>query len=293
MTGKRFLPLALCAVAACSADEPVAPLDLKPGLWETTLTVRTTGMPPMPPEVASKLTPEQRSMIDAKAKARAAAGPKTTVTKKCFAENDLSEAWLLTFGSDRQGCKQTTARPSRQIREIRLECGQSAVHSNGMIRVEEKSPEVFKVTSQWFTTDGSRKLTIASTADGKWLGASCDTKEEPPPSTASPTADYYAKLGREQIQQNNFREALSNLNRAIALDPKRATSFNARGYANLRLGDLTTAIADFSEAIRLRPDYSNAYRNRAVARRRAGDPAGAAEDDRKAAEFSTSAPTKM
>lgn len=103
----------------------------------------------------------------------------------------------------------------------------------------------------------------------------------------SDTADArkYDKLGREQNSHNNFEEAVRLLDRAIAIDPRLASSYNARGYARLRLHDFASAAMDFSAAIRLRADYVNAYHNRAVARRRLGDKIGAAEDDHKAAEL--------
>jgi tetratricopeptide (TPR) repeat protein len=57
---------------------------------------------------------------------------------------------------------------------------------------------------------------------------------------------------------------------------------------NLRLKDFDHAVADFSQAIELNSGYLNAYQNRAVARRHSGDRAGAAADDRKAAELASS-----
>lgn len=291
MSVRLALALALAVISGVATDA-IPPLDLKPGLWQTTLTVRTTGMPPMPPELAQKLTPEQRWRIDAKAKESSAQSPKVTVTTKCFEEDDLTRTLLLTFGSDRQGCTQSAASPSRNVREIRLKCGDGVVRSTGTVRMEATTRDAFTVTSEWFATDSSRRLTISSSAAGKWLGASCDVKAAPPPprpgvaegthDAAPHDAAYYDRLGREQVQQNKFREALATLDQAVALDPERATARNARGYAHMRLGDYTAALADFDEAIRLRPVYPNAYQNRAVARRHLGDAKGAVEDEAKA-----------
>ena len=68
---REFLPgIALFAAMSAWAAGTIQPLDMKPGLWEITLTVRSSGRPPMPPEVVAKLTPEERARIEAKAKER-------------------------------------------------------------------------------------------------------------------------------------------------------------------------------------------------------------------------------
>jgi hypothetical protein len=298
------LGIACFAIARAWAADAVEPLDIKPGLWEIALTVRTSGQPPMPPEVLSKLTPEERARIETKAKERAAEGPRTTVKKSCLSEQELHQPFTLTFGGEGQGCRQTVTNASRTRREIRVDCGTGAPHGGGTVRIETMDPENAKVSSSWTATDGARTMKMSSTATLRWLGAVCELnfpatpKATPPPAVPKATppsaaaaipaaadAGYYYKLGREQTGKNDLWGALRSLNRAIDLDPKSAPSYNARGYAYLRLQSFANAIIEFSEAIRLRPDYKNAFRNRAIARQHMGDEKGAAADNRKAAEL--------
>jgi len=91
------------------------------------------------------------------------------------------------------------------------------------------------------------------------------------------------------IGQRNFAGAFVLLNRAIAIDPTRAQSYNTRGLLHLWLWHHDLAIADFSEAIRLNPALGSAYRNRANVRRALGDRKLAAEDDSKAEALSANA----
>ena len=95
-------------------------------------------------------------------------------------------------------------------------------------------------------------------------------------------AAEYQQQGRQLIQEEHFVEAIGPLTEAVKLDPFLATTFNARGFAYMRLRRFKEAIVDFDHAIQLNPVYANAYTNRSAARRSRGDKAGAAADQAKA-----------
>jgi tetratricopeptide (TPR) repeat protein len=111
---------------------------------------------------------------------------------------------------------------------------------------------------------------------------------QPAPENAPPAAEggqsqeteaaSYIKKGRGQIAENRYREAITELGKAIELDPNCAEAYNSRGYAYLREHEYSRAIADFTSAIRLNAKYANAYLNRGVARKLAGDAQGAKGD---------------
>jgi Flp pilus assembly protein TadD len=113
------------------------------------------------------------------------------------------------------------------------------------------------------------------------------TAAPPVPPAVSPvtTAADYQLQGRKMIQEERFAEAIAPLTEAAKLDPFLATTFNARGYAYLRLKKPKQALADFDQAIKLNPIYANAYTNRAAARVALGDKAGAVADRAKAQEY--------
>jgi cytochrome c-type biogenesis protein CcmH/NrfG len=299
---ESLIGMTLLAAATAWADDAPQPLDLKPGLWDISLTVKSTGLPPLSPEVLQKLTPAQRAQIDAQATKRETEGPRITRKRSCLQEKDLAQPQMFAFGSERLDCKQTVTSASRTRQEIHIDCGKGTVMGGGTVLIEVLDENNAKVTSEWSAMDGSRTIKMSSTAKLKWLGADCSApvKEAPakeaPAKAAAPAkvaapADanrdpgYYYQLGKEQTAQGKLWEALRTLNKAIELDPKRAAYYNARGYAYLRLRNFANAIVEFSEAIRLQPDYANAFRNRAVALRHMGDAKGADADESKAAQF--------
>jgi hypothetical protein len=303
-----LLGIAWFAVAPAWAGDAIEPLDLKPGFWQITLVVRTSGLPPMAPEVLSKLTADERGRMEMNAR-EAAKGPRVSVKRSCLDQRELQQPLMLTFGSEEQGCRQTVTSATRFKQEIRVDCDKGAPHGGGTIRIEAANPENATVSSDWSATDGAHTMKMSSTATLKWLGAICELSLPAVPQTAAPpaapkttsphpasppaaeaapaTADagYYYKLGKQQTDANDLWGALRSLNRAIELDPQRATSYNARGYVYLRLQSFANALVEFSSALRLRPDYANAYRNRAIARQHLGDQEAAAADNRKAAEL--------
>ena len=65
---------------------------------------------------------------------------------------------------------------------------------------------------------------------------------------------------------NRNEEAISDYDRLIQLDPKSAVACEKRGYNKYILGKFEAAIIDFDEAIRLNPKHAFAYHNRGSAK---------------------------
>jgi tetratricopeptide (TPR) repeat protein len=76
----------------------------------------------------------------------------------------------------------------------------------------------------------------------------------------------YHYRGAEYLKTDRPDNAIADLERAIAMEPRRyPTAYSDRGIAYRMKGDYPKAIADYSEAIRLWPDWHDWYLNRGIA----------------------------
>lgn len=106
-------------------------------------------------------------------------------------------------------------------------------------------------------------------------------------SCATLSFDDYLRSARIKINQGDFDGAISDLDKAIALNPNSAAAYGFRGYAKYHKGgdlkyhkggNLDGAIADFDKELSLEPNHPSGYLNRAAAKDDKGDFEGAIAD---------------
>jgi tetratricopeptide (TPR) repeat protein len=103
--------------------------------------------------------------------------------------------------------------------------------------------------------------------------------------TTIDTTQDYLKIGNELLDKKKYKEAIAQLDKAIAVDADNGEAYAYRGTAKYHLKDYKGAIADFDIAIKLIPDYGEVYDLRGVAKGELGDKVGACEDWNKAFEL--------
>ena len=89
------------------------------------------------------------------------------------------------------------------------------------------------------------------------------TQTEEPVQALDRSAVYFYR-GLAYEEQGQYRWAIADFNRVIALDPNIVAAYNNLGLAYDDLGQHQQAISDFTQAIELKPDYVMAYVNRGV-----------------------------
>ena len=80
----------------------------------------------------------------------------------------------------------------------------------------------------------------------------------------SPAEQHY-KAGTNLLANNRLEEAITELSKALELDPKLASAYSNRGIAYARKGEYEKAVADYEQALSLDPKYAQALFNRGIA----------------------------
>ena len=85
------------------------------------------------------------------------------------------------------------------------------------------------------------------------------------------TAETCLNRGITYSQKGEYSKAISDYNKAIAIDPNLTVAYLNRGFTYRQLGEYDKAISDYSKAIELYPRYALAYNNRGYAYRKKGE----------------------
>jgi hypothetical protein len=154
------------------AVDPV-PMDVKLGLWETTLTNQTDISSMVPPELLAKLTPEQRAQMEASMQGRG--GARTSTTKRCVTKDTMNEA-LASASTDnmkKMNCTRTFVTSTSTKQVIHMECTSGTNKTSGDVQAEVIDRENTKGSMVMTVGGGGRGGNMKMAWTSKWLGADC------------------------------------------------------------------------------------------------------------------------
>jgi hypothetical protein len=147
------------------------PLNVKPGLWESTRTIKREGTLPIPAEMLNRLTPEQRARMEERMKANSAAHTSTTTEKHCLTQEDL-ERDKLKLAETRE-CTTTVIASTSTSAKARLVCDQEGMHATGTLDLEASDPEHVNGSYRSAVNAGGHTMNVEGKWTSKWLGAAC------------------------------------------------------------------------------------------------------------------------
>ena len=144
------------------------PLDVKTGEWESSMTVSTSDVPPIPIEALAQMTPEQRARIEQQTKSLSG---RTVLHKFCLKKEKLNTP--LTWGNNDKACTNSLVNSSASMQEIHVECARNNNKSSGTMRFESLDSEHIKGTVKMTITNSGGNMDINSAFTAKWLGDTC------------------------------------------------------------------------------------------------------------------------
>jgi len=148
----------------------IQPLNVRPGLWETTTTFKTSGAPPIPPEALARLTPEQRARVEERMRANSAGSTSTDTSKHCVTKEDLEKS---DFGQGKGECTYTIQTSTSTEAKGKYSCNMEGMKVNGAVDITAPDSEHIKGSSQGSLSGNGRTMNVETTFTSKFLGASC------------------------------------------------------------------------------------------------------------------------
>ena len=174
MQRKPFVGLVLLwPLTVCAADK-IEPLNVKPGLWETTYTAGVSGVIPLSEQQLAALPPESRARLEKMWKEKAQGGQTRTV-KSCLTEEHLKRDPFADNPS--KSCTVTVLASSSTKQDVREECRDQDGTKITTYRLQASSPEKVTGTMKLEMNNGGRASTIDGTFNGRWLGGVCGDVE--------------------------------------------------------------------------------------------------------------------
>jgi hypothetical protein len=162
--------LALALAVARAADVPM--LNVKLGLWEITTHPQVNGNLPITDEQLNKLPPEQRAKFEAAMQAAIARGAQPRLFKECMTPEKRSRGF--NAGSDQsKNCQQTLVTNTPSEFELHRECSSEDGKQSTSVHFRIISSDQVSGTVNALISHGTKTMTVNSTMEGKWLGASC------------------------------------------------------------------------------------------------------------------------
>lgn len=157
--------------SAPAATSTLKPLNIKPGLWESTRTIKTAGEMPIPAELMNRLTPEQRARMEERMKTHSAGRSNTTTEKHCVTREDLEKDRLKL--AEAKECTTTVLNSTSTSVRAKLVCDVEGMHATGSLELVAADPEHLNGSYHSTMNANGHTRNVDGTWISKWVGASC------------------------------------------------------------------------------------------------------------------------
>lgn len=155
---------------AASGRAKLQPLNVKTGLWESTMTYTRAGALPLPAGTLERLSPEQRARLEERMKANSSES-NTMTHKSCLKKEDLENPDFI----DKQQCTWTTLESTSAKAKGSAVCEYREIGAklSGTGEIVAVDQEHIKGTIHMTATGSGKRMITDGTLTAKWLGSSC------------------------------------------------------------------------------------------------------------------------
>ena len=165
----------LASAALFAADKPT--LNVKEGLWETTVTHASNGMPA---DALASLPPDQRARVEEmmKQKGMSMSG-NTTIVKNCVTKEKIEKGMAFAAESKKENnCTRTIVNSSPAHFEAKFRCEETdkdgkKTTSEGTTAVDVVDSDSTKGSVHSATASDGHTMNMDMTFTSKYLGPSC------------------------------------------------------------------------------------------------------------------------
>lgn len=164
-------PAKAMQASADSRTAKLQPLNIKPGLWESTRTIKRVGEMPIPAEMLNRLTPEQRARMEERMKANSAAHTNTTTEKHCVTKEDLERDSMKL--AEARECTTTVLNSTSTTIKAKIVCDVEGMHATGTLDLVAADPEHVNGLSRSSMNGNGHTMNVEGSWSSKWLGPSC------------------------------------------------------------------------------------------------------------------------
>lgn len=154
------------------ADALAEPLDVKPGLWETTIHSEAHGQLPMSQAQMQKMSPRQRAALE-KMQARNSQ-PHTTVIKVCLTQQKLDKGEnAFLAGKPGMKCDSQLSRHTRTSVAGTRHCTKGSMQQTEDFDYEVQDREHVNGKLNITIRNGTNTMSSKGNISSRWISASC------------------------------------------------------------------------------------------------------------------------
>ena len=159
--------LGLLAIAAQAAS-----LNVKTGLWETTMQNQVAGNMPIPQSEIAKMPAQARARMQAAMQAAMTAMNKARTIRSCVTQAQIDKAFT---NPDRGGehCDRVAITSSPTEQTFKMTCKGKHEAMTGSFHLVAASPTAITGTMDMAASGGSNTMKMHMVMHGRWLGTDC------------------------------------------------------------------------------------------------------------------------